>query len=61
MDIPLGGSQFTWSNNISRSRIYRFLVSTDWENHFLYITQQMWPRLLSDHYLLLLVCGNFRR
>ncbi|RVW33333.1 putative ribonuclease H protein [Vitis vinifera] len=36
-DLPLHGGLFTWSgglNGLSRSRLDRFLISEDWENHF---------------------------
>ena len=64
VDIPLEGGSFTWSNNrtdISMSRIDRFLYSTDWEDHFPDIHQKRLPRLLSDHYPLMLECGDFSR
>ena len=59
----MGGS-FTWSNNrtdVSMFRIDRFLYSTDWEDHFLAIHQKRLPRLLSDHYPIMLECGDFSR
>ena len=36
-DLPLQGGSFTWKgglNNQSHSRIDRFLVSNEWEEHF---------------------------
>ncbi|RVW41827.1 hypothetical protein CK203_108407 [Vitis vinifera] len=36
-DLPFQGGPFTWSgglNGLSRSRLDRFLISEDWENHF---------------------------
>ena len=40
-DLPLQGVPFTWSeelNGQSRSRLDRFLVSKDWDNHFSEVT-----------------------
>ena len=57
LDIPLEGGSFTWSNNrtnVSMSRIDRFLYSSDWEDHFPAIHQKRLPRLLSDHYPIML-------
>jgi hypothetical protein len=31
MDLPLLGGVFTWSNNLSWSRLDHFLVSLEWE------------------------------
>ena len=64
MDIPLEGGKYTWSNNridASMSRIDRFLYSTDWEDHFPAIHQKRLPRLLSDHYPIMLKCGDFSK
>jgi hypothetical protein len=57
MDIPLVGGSFTWSNNQdlpSMSRIDRFLVSLDWEEHFPDLLQCRLPRPLSNHFPILL-------
>ena len=35
MDLPMQGGSFTWSNGQSASRTNQFLVSEDWEEHFL--------------------------
>ena len=62
--IPLEGGSYTWSNNrtdVSMSRIDRFLYSMDWEDHFPSIHQKHLPRLLFDHYLIMLKCGDFSR
>jgi hypothetical protein len=62
LDIPLEGGSFTWSNNrtnVFMSRIDRFLYSSDWEDHFLAIHQKRLPRLLFDHYPIMLECGDF--
>jgi exonuclease III len=60
MDIPLVGGKFSWSNNRDDqcwSRIDRFLFSLDWEEQFLDVVQRRLPRLLSDHFPLMLDCG----
>jgi hypothetical protein len=41
VDIPLVGGQFTWSNNQEEqiwSRIDRFLLSPEWEEHYPEVT-----------------------
>uniref|UniRef100_A0A2N9EX59 Reverse transcriptase domain-containing protein n=1 Tax=Fagus sylvatica TaxID=28930 RepID=A0A2N9EX59_FAGSY len=53
LDLPLEGGLFTWSNNRefpAKSRIDRFLVSSEWADHFGLVNQRRLPRLLSDHY-----------
>jgi hypothetical protein len=60
VDIPLHGGQFTWSNNRVWSKIDRFLLSPEWEEHYPDVSQRRLPRLLSDHSLLLLDCGTQR-
>ena len=60
LDNPLEGGRFTWSNNretVSMSWIDRFLFSSDWADHFGLVTQQRLPRVLSDHFPVLLDCG----
>ena len=52
VDLPLEGGEFTWFRNSDRpsmSKIDRMLVSTNWEDHFLYVTQRILPRVVSDH------------
>jgi endonuclease/exonuclease/phosphatase family metal-dependent hydrolase len=64
VDIPLLGGRFTWSNNsenTSSSRIDRFLFSLDWNDHFPNISQKRLPRILSDHFPILLECGAILR
>jgi hypothetical protein len=34
VDIPLQGGQFSWSNNQVCSKIDRFLLSPEWEEHY---------------------------
>ena len=63
-DLPLQGGPFTWSgglNGQSRSRLDRFLISKDWENHFSGVTQCTLPRPVSDHFPILLDGGGVRR
>ena len=64
VDLPLLEGQFTWSNNQdppSKSRIDRFLMTTDWEEQFSKLTQKALPRCMSDHCPIMLECGNFNR
>jgi len=61
VDLPLEDGQFTWSNNQEDqiwSRIDRLLVSPEWEERFPEVSQRRLPRLLSDHFPLLLDCGT---
>ena len=63
-DFPLEGGTFTWSNSravASQSRLNRFLLSSDSEEHFPNIRQKRLHRLLSDHFPILLEGGNFHR
>ena len=62
--MPLHGGLFTWSgglNGLSRSRLDRFLISEDWENHFSGASQCSLPRPISDHFPILLDGGGTRR
>jgi hypothetical protein len=34
MDLPLARGVSTWANNLSWSRLDRFLVSLDWESSY---------------------------
>lgn len=55
---------FTWSNNresLSWSRINRFILSLDWEALFPDFSQRRLPRILSNHFPLLLDCGDVIR
>ena len=64
IDLPFEGGTFTWSNSrevASCSRLDRFLLSSDWEEHFPNIRQRRLQRLLSDHFPILLKGGNFQR
>uniref|UniRef100_A0A2N9F8S0 Uncharacterized protein n=1 Tax=Fagus sylvatica TaxID=28930 RepID=A0A2N9F8S0_FAGSY len=63
-DIPLEGGLFTWSNNranVAMSRIDRFLYSDEWDDFFPSILQKRLPRILSDHFPIILECGDFSR
>ncbi|RVX00739.1 putative ribonuclease H protein [Vitis vinifera] len=63
-DLPLQGGPYTWSgglNGQSKSRLDRFLISEDWENHFSGVSQCTLPRPVSDHSLILLDGGGVRR
>ncbi len=58
VNLPLGGGgQYTWSSgteNPSLSRIDRFFISSDWEDHFPDVVQNLLPQPLSDHHPLIL-------
>jgi exonuclease III len=61
VDTPLEGGSYTWSNNkeiASMSRIDRFLFSPDWADHFGLVNQRRLPRLLSDHFPIVLDFGH---
>jgi endonuclease/exonuclease/phosphatase family metal-dependent hydrolase len=63
VDIPLVGGQFTWSNNQEDeiwSRIDRFLISPSWEDHYPEVVQRRLSRVCSDHFPLMLECGDSR-
>jgi hypothetical protein len=64
LDIPMEGGMFTWSNNReaeAMSHIDRILYSPGWEEAFPTITQRRQSRILSDHFPILLECGQFSR
>ena len=51
-DVPLVGGPFTWIGGLNSqvaSRLDRFLISDQWEDHFSDIMQSALPRLVSDH------------
>ena len=43
------------------SRLDRFLISSDWEEHFLDVSQSCFPRMGSDHVSILLDGGGLRK
>lgn len=58
IDLPLLEGEFTWSNNQDpplKSRIDRFLLSTESEDHFSNLAQKALPRFVSNH-----LPNNFR-
>jgi hypothetical protein len=64
IDLPLLEGQFTWSNNQdppSKSRIDRFLLSSDWEDHFSYLVQKALPCFVSNHCPISLDSGTYIR
>jgi hypothetical protein len=63
-DIPMEGGLFTWSNNredAGMSRIDWVLFLDEWDDFFLTILQKRLPRILSDHFPIILECGDFSR
>lgn len=63
MDIQLMGGTFTWSNNCecpSWSRIDRFLLTSDWELHYLDLIQRRLPKLCSNYFPILLDYGGIQ-
>ena len=61
MDIPLEGGIFSWSNCTSASRIDRFLFSPVLAEYFTHFSQKRLPRVLSDHFPILLESWSHRR
>jgi hypothetical protein len=61
LDLSLEGGNFTWSNARSKSRLDRFLCSPSFVDHFSRTVQKRLPRLLSDHFPILLSCGFLQR
>jgi hypothetical protein len=64
MDLPLACGSFTWSISHDPpvwSRIGHFLVSHDWEVQFPLVSQKRLSRLYSDHFPILLDCGDVSR
>uniref|UniRef100_A0A2N9H1T5 Reverse transcriptase domain-containing protein n=1 Tax=Fagus sylvatica TaxID=28930 RepID=A0A2N9H1T5_FAGSY len=63
LDLPLEGGSITWSNSWSQSQSWldRFLFSPSLEDHFSKINQRRLPRIISDHFPILLSCGFMRK
>ena len=62
IDLPLEGGTFTWSNSreaASQSRLEKFLLSSNLEEHFSNNRQKRLHRLLSNHFPVLLEGENF--
>jgi hypothetical protein len=57
MDLPLAGGVATWANNLSWSRLDRFLVSPDWEFSYPGLVQKKLLRVCSDHAPIILMRG----
>ena len=60
-DLPLQGGPFRWSgdlNNLSKSRLDRFLIYENWEEHFGGAVQSVLPRPISNHFPILLDGGG---
>ena len=61
-DFPLAGGPFTWMEGLNSqvaSRLDRFLISDQWEDHFFAITQSALPRLVFYHNPIVLEAGGF--
>ena len=64
IDIPLQEGSFTWFNTHEvalKARLDRFLFSAEWEDKFSSFSQQRLPRLLSNHFPIVLEGGAFQR
>jgi hypothetical protein len=57
MDLPLAGGVSTWANNLSWSRLDRFLVSPEWELSYPGLMQKKLLRVCSDHAPIILMRG----
>ena len=64
VDLPLQGGDFTWSRCgevPASSRLDRFLISLEWEDHFIDAIQKRLPQPLSDHFPVCFENGSFQR
>jgi hypothetical protein len=61
IDLPIVRGRITWSNRSARSRLDTFLISTDWEEYFSKVCQKRMPRVLLNHFPVMLECGVRRR
>ncbi|KAG6635923.1 hypothetical protein CIPAW_11G076800 [Carya illinoinensis] len=57
-DLPLVKGKYTWSNGQVWSKLDRFLVSPSWEAHFTEVCQKRLARVRSDHFPIMLDCGD---
>ena len=57
MDLPLARGVSTWANNVSWSRLARFLVSPEWELRYPGLIQKKLLRVCSDHAPIILTRG----
>jgi hypothetical protein len=57
MDLPMAGGESTWSNNLTWSRLDRFLVSPEWEFCYPNLLQKKLLRVCSDHAPIFLSSG----
>ena len=51
-DLPSSGGQFTWFGGLhsqAASRLDRFLITNEWEDHFSGVFQSAIPRIASNH------------
>ncbi|RVW63742.1 hypothetical protein CK203_052748 [Vitis vinifera] len=63
-DFPLKGGPFTWRgdlNNQSQFRLDRFLVTDNWDSLCKGVVQGVLPRLVFDHFPVLLEGGGLKR
>ncbi|KAF5463070.1 hypothetical protein F2P56_019016 [Juglans regia] len=60
VDLPLAGGPATWSNNQTWTCLDHFLISPEWESHFLDVWQKRLVCLASDHWPILLDCGGIQ-
>ncbi|KAG6624838.1 hypothetical protein CIPAW_16G055100 [Carya illinoinensis] len=61
VDLPLAGGSCTWANNQTWSQLDRFLIFLEWEIHYPEVWQKRLPRLCSEHWLIMLDCGEIQR
>ena len=64
LDLPLEGGSYTWSSSSDQllmSRIYRVLVSHDWEDHYSDVIQRVLPCPILVHFPILVEAGGILR
>jgi endonuclease/exonuclease/phosphatase family metal-dependent hydrolase len=57
MDLPMAGGESTWSNNLTWSRLDRFLVAPEWEFCYPALLQKKLLRVWLDHAPIFLSSG----